>query len=102
MTQRFSNFYPSHTDLTRHWCPRSERYAGVDALLTYFDDGWETQGDNGFDEHWFGGSRRILVYRFMLTKQDQWVIMQVLHNPALDRLLKQLPVHTAPTAVTRA
>ncbi|MBZ0292923.1 MAG: hypothetical protein K8L99_10210 [Anaerolineae bacterium] len=102
MTQRFSDFYHVHIDLSRHWCPRSEPYAGVDALLTYLDDGWETQGDIDYDEHWLGGTRRILVYLFVLTKQDQWVTMPVLYNPVLDRLLMQLPVHTVPTDATCA
>ncbi len=82
-----SNFYPSPFDLTCHWCPLSQPYAGVDALLRYLDGGWKAQGDIAFDEHWFGDSRRILVYRFVLTKQNSSVTMQVLWNPVLERLL---------------
>lgn len=89
MITRFREFYPHHIDVSRHWCPRSQPYAGVDALLGRLDNGWKIRGDIGFDEHWFGESRRILVYQFILTKQDNRVTMHVIHNPVLERLLTQ-------------
>lgn len=89
MTNQFelNDFYPNPFDLTCHWCPLSQRYAGVDALLRYLDRGWKVQGDIGFDEHWFGDSRRILVYRFILTKRNSSVTMHVVWNPVLELLL---------------
>jgi len=91
MTNQFelSDFYPNPFDLTRHWCPLSQPYAGVDALLRYLDRGWKIQGNIGFDEHWFGDSRRILVYRFILTKRNSSVTMRVVWNPVLERLLRR-------------
>ena len=91
MTNQFklSDFYPSPFDPTCHWCPLSQPYAGVDALLRYLDRGWKVQADIGFDEHWFGESRRILVYRFILNRQDSCVTMHVVWNPVLERLLIQ-------------
>jgi hypothetical protein len=89
MITRFREFYPNHIDVSRHWCPRSQRYAGVDALLGRLDNGWKIWGDIGFNEQWFGESRRITVYQFILTKQDNRVTMHVLHNPVLERLLMQ-------------
>lgn len=91
MTNQFklSDFYPSPFDLTCHWCPLSQPYAGVDALLRYLDRGWKVQGDIGFDEHWFGESRRILVYRFILNRHDRCVTMHVVWNPVFERLLIQ-------------
>lgn len=89
MITRFREFYPNQIDVSRHWCPRSQPYAGVDALLARLDSGWKIQGDIGFDEHWFRASRRILVYKFRLTKQDNCVTMYVVHNPVLERLLTQ-------------
>ena len=89
MITRFRELYPNHIDVSRHWCSRSQPYAGVDALLGRLDNGWKIRGDIGFDEHWFGESRRILVYHFELTRQDSRVTMHVAHNPVLERLLTQ-------------
>ncbi len=89
MLMRFSEFYPNHLNLSRHWCPLSQRYTGVDALLSRLDNGWKIWGDIDFDEYWFGESRHTLIYHFMLIKQDNRVTMHVLHNPVLDRLLTQ-------------
>lgn len=88
MTMIFSDYYTSHVDLKRHWCPLSESYAGVDVLLSFIDAGWKIEGDIGFDEHWFGGARHILVYHFSLIKQDNCNKLQVLSNPVLDRFLE--------------
>jgi hypothetical protein len=57
--------------------------------LGRLDNGWKIQGDIGVDEHWFGESRRTLVYHFELTRQNNSVTMHVVHNPALERLLTQ-------------
>jgi hypothetical protein len=89
MIMRFRELHPGHIDQFYHWCPRSQTFAGVDALLGHLEDGWEIQGDIGFDDYWFNESRRISVYHFMLTKQDKHVIMHVLYNPVLERLLTQ-------------
>jgi hypothetical protein len=89
MITRFRELYPNHIDVSRHWCRRSQRYAGVDALLGLLDNGWKIWGDISFDEHWFGESRHITVYHFILTKQDNRVTMHVVHNPVLERLLTQ-------------
>ncbi|MBZ0300848.1 MAG: hypothetical protein K8J31_13945 [Anaerolineae bacterium] len=91
MKQQFNDFYAtSHINLTRHWCPLSQPYAGVDALLSFLNDGWMIEDDIGCDEHWLGGTRRILVYHFVLTNLDDVVTMPVLRNPVLDRLLTRL------------
>lgn len=89
MITRFRELYPNYIDVSRHWCSRSQSYAGVDALLGRLDNGWKIRGDIGFDEHWFGESRRILVYHFELTRQDSRATMHVVHNPVLERLLTQ-------------
>lgn len=87
---KLSDYYSSGITLTCHWCPLSQPYAGVDALLSCLDGGWEITGDVYFDEHWFGEARRILVYRFDLIKQNRCVTMHIVWNPMLDRLLMQL------------
>ncbi|HLV34498.1 MAG TPA: hypothetical protein VKY59_05265 [Spirillospora sp.] len=96
---RFNTFY---TDLPRHWCPQSQRYAGGDALLTYLKEGWEVQGDIYYEEYWHGGARRVLIYYFVLTNGDECVTMRVLGNPLIDRLLQELDIRVIPTAAVRA
>lgn len=91
MKLQFNDFYAtSHINLTRHWCPLSQPYTGVDALLSFLNDGWTIADDVVCDEHWLGGTRRILVYHFVVTNQDNVITMPVLRNPVLDRLLTQL------------
>lgn len=90
MKKQFNDLYSSHIDLSRHWCPLSQPYAGVDALLSFLNSGWTIVDDIGCDEHWFGGVRRILVYQFVLANEDRVITMPVLCNPVLDRLLTQL------------
>jgi hypothetical protein len=86
---KLNDFYPGPFDMAHHWCPLSQPYAGVDALLGYLDSGWKVQGNIGLDEHWFGDSRHILVYRFILTNQTSCVTMHVVWNPVLRRLLTE-------------
>ena len=88
---RLSDYYSSDRTLPCHWCPLSQPYAGVDALLGCLDEGWEIMGDVYFDEHWFGEARRICVYRFDLRRHNHCVTMRVVWNPMLDRLLALLP-----------
>jgi hypothetical protein len=91
MTNQFElhDFYPNPFDLTCHWCPLSQLYAGVDVLLKYLDRSWKIQGDIGFNDHSFGESRRTTVYQFILTKQDKRVTMHVVWNPVLERWLRR-------------
>jgi hypothetical protein len=98
-TDRFNALY---TDLPRHWCPQSERYTGGDALLTCLNEGWKVQDDIYYEEHWHGGSRRVLIYYFVLVKDNQSVTMRVISNPTIDRLLSQLGIRVIPTAAVRA
>jgi len=86
-----SDYYSGDIAQACHWCPLSQPYAGVDALLGCLDEGWEITGDVYFDQHWFGESRRICVCRFNLMRHNDCVIMRVVWNPVLDRLLAQLP-----------
>jgi hypothetical protein len=87
MIVRFREFYPRQIDVSHHWSPLSQCYAGVDTLLGRLDTGWKIQGDIDFDEHHFGESRHVIVYHFVLSRRDKRVTMHVLHNPVLERLL---------------
>ncbi len=95
---RFHSFY---TERPRHWCPQSERYTGGDALLTLLSSGWQLQEDVYYEEYWHGGARRVLIYSFILTLNDDTVTLRVLGNPFVERLLQELPLRVVPTAGVR-
>lgn len=90
MKQLLNNSYLGYIDPPRHWCQQCQPYAGVDALLSFLDGGWTIVDEIGRDEHWLGGTRRILVYYFILANRDDVITMPVLCNPVLDRLLAEL------------
>lgn len=72
-------------DMQRHWCPRSERYAGVDALFTAFDHGWRIIGTIYRDEYRFSKTRHTVIYYFQLWRDDVVRWMPVLSTPYLSR-----------------
>jgi hypothetical protein len=76
-------------DFIRHWHPGSQRYAGCDQLLTLMDDGWSIEGEISFDEYWHGGARRVVIYGFKLSRQQESVEMRVLANPRAERLVNE-------------
>lgn len=90
MVDEFKHHISFYTDRPRHWCPRSQRYAGGDALLTHLNNGWKIEGEIEVEEYWHGGSRRILIYCFVLTQNDQRLTMRVPGNPFVDRLLLEV------------
>ncbi|MAS35168.1 MAG: hypothetical protein CL610_14245 [Anaerolineaceae bacterium] len=82
-----TEFDPFSTDMTRHWCPKSQYYATGDALLTYINNGWSIQQEACFEEFWHGGSRRVVVYYVNLVRDDQHITMPVIDNPVVGQLI---------------
>lgn len=76
-------------DTRRHWSPSSQTYAPADVLIQYLSEGWEITPVVGLEEHWHAGVRRVDVYHFELTKDDQTRIVPVQSNPVIRRLLNQ-------------
>lgn len=74
-------------DTRRHWSPSSQVYAPADVLLQYLANGWAISPVVGLEEHWHAGVRRVDVYHFELTKDDQINIMPVQSNPVVRRLI---------------
>ncbi len=82
---------PSYAaDRIRHWHPQSQHYAGCDQLLTLMDNGWSIDGDINFDEYWHGGARRIVIYGFQMMREREKVMMQIIGNPAAERLVRDV------------
>ena len=74
-------------DTRRHWSASSQAYAPADVLLGYLADGWQLSPVVGLEEHWHAGARRVDVFHFELTKDDQVQILPVQSNPIVRRLL---------------
>lgn len=94
------NFHFDYIDITRHWSPISQRYAGGDALVTFLSDGWAMSEQVYREEHWNSG-RVVNVYYFELHRDGESVMMAVISNPYVDRLVDENDLHVMPMAVTQ-
>ncbi len=75
--------------LNRHWCPRSEPYAGGDCLLTALERGWHiTQYSLDTTQHCL--TQRVTLHVFELQSGDETIVMRVIANPYVDRLIDRL------------
>ena len=79
-----------HTN--RHWHPESEKYAGVDCLLSALDEGWIIDGLVFGEVHRFGGGRQTTVYQFTLTRNGATMVMPVIENPHVAHLTTTLTI----------
>ncbi|MFZ4827940.1 MAG: hypothetical protein ACOYLB_11350, partial [Phototrophicaceae bacterium] len=62
------NLHISYPEVTRHWSPKSETYAGGDCVLTAIDRGWQFHDVVGHERYWLGGGRYNSVYHFRIKK----------------------------------
>jgi hypothetical protein len=85
---RSSDFHADYSEVHRHWDPRSERYAGGDALITAISTGWRLMEPIFEQEYWHSGMRRISVYHATLERNGERIIMPVLANPFIRRGLR--------------
>jgi hypothetical protein len=76
----------------RHWSPQSEKFASGDALITALANGWQVVGVIFRQEHWHAGARRVCVYHFKLSRNDETNTMIVVQNPYVSRFVDKLPV----------
>jgi len=91
-----SNFHVEYMDVTQHWSPHSEKFAGADSLLTMLNSGWEMNTVVKRKEHWFAGMRLVYIYYVELVRGDEKMIMPVLHNPYINRLIMSKAVTVKP------
>lgn len=87
-----SDFHVDYRDVTQHWHPQSQRYAGGDSLLTALDEGWEMSDTIVRREHWFAGMRSVTVYQFEMTRGDEKMTMSVINTPYVTRLIRESSV----------
>ncbi len=93
-----SNAHFSYMDVVSHWCPRSQRFTGGDALLTYLDEGWKIEPEAFYEEFGQTGGRRVIVYYFELSRGEETVRMPVISNPFVERLIHALDLKVYPAA----
>jgi hypothetical protein len=67
----------------RHWCPKSEKYMGGDALLTLIENHWQPCGTIFRQEVLLGGCRRVYVYHVNLSLDTESMRVAILDNPAV-------------------
>lgn len=82
-----ANAHVSYIDVTQHWSPSSEHYAGGDQLVTLMFDGWELDDTVYLEEKWIGGLRHVKVYHMTLRRGGDVLEIPVLYNPYVVRLV---------------
>ncbi|GEM_PF-869606 len=88
---RTDNTHEKYTATYQHWCPQSEKYAGGDHLISAFREGWQLVDDIvKVERHWKSGTRPVKIYYFSLERDDETMVMPVLHNPFVDRCIIDL------------
>jgi hypothetical protein len=71
----------------RHWDGESQRYAGVDQLITSLLNGWDVD-DVVLVEKPADSSAQ--VYHFCLRRADTLIEMPVLANPHVERIITHM------------
>ncbi|PJF20865.1 MAG: hypothetical protein CUN56_14020 [Phototrophicales bacterium] len=83
-----SNYHVDYIDVTQHWHPQSEPYAGGDALVTLLEQGWKINRDVYVEDRFFGGLRSVSVYHLELERDGQKIKMPVIRNPYINRVIR--------------
>ncbi len=91
-----SNSHFQYMDVVRHWSPISEKYAGGDALVTLFTEGWQLHETVFYEEYWHAGSRPVTIYHLEMVRDDEKMNVPVISNPYVDRMMDTLPVQVRP------
>jgi hypothetical protein len=91
LTRNTTNFHVQYPDVTRHWSPRSEKFAGADSLVTAMMRGWDINDEVVCERIAQGPARMVNVYHFRMRKDDREITMPVLENPYVTRLLFTSP-----------
>jgi hypothetical protein len=74
-------------DFRHHDHALSEVYAGVDSLLRALDEGWIIYGWTRKEEFCRNTARRVVVYRFILKRDEAEMSMAVVVKPYINPLL---------------
>jgi hypothetical protein len=86
-----ANFHVEYVDVSQHWSANSEPYAGGDCLVTALTRGWVMSPVIYVENKWYAGMRNVAIYHVELTRDDEIMVMPVLHNPWVARQISQMP-----------
>ncbi len=86
--RKSTNHHADYLDVTQHWSPTSEKYAGGDSLVTMLDRGWELHGEAVCEEKRYAESRSITIYHIRLERNGEKIIMPVVQNPYVNKVLR--------------
>ena len=78
---------PEHVDVKRHWCPKSEEFAGGDALASMINAGWRLNTVISREHRPLSGTRQITVYLIELGRDGKKRQLRVMCNPYVTRML---------------
>lgn len=92
-TKGSSDFHMDYMDVTQHWHPQSQKYAGGDHLLTALYNDWQMDETIFREEHWFAGMRHVVVYHFDLSRDDETMVMPVISTPLVTRIIRDSDIH---------
>lgn len=84
-----ANYHVEYLDVAQHWDAASQAYGGGDALVTFLSAGWQMDNHVVMEYKWFGGNRRVRVYHCTLARGADQMVLPVIHNPYVNRLLRQ-------------
>jgi hypothetical protein len=85
-----SNFHVEYMDVTQHWSPESERYAGGDCLMTALHNGWEMSPTVRVEQKWYAGMRHVTIYHVELRREGKTMVMPIINNPYVTRQFSQM------------
>jgi hypothetical protein len=71
----------------RHWNSESQRYAGVDQLITYLLNGWDVDDVVLVEKPADSGAQ---VYNFCLRRGESNIDIPVIANPHVERIIAHL------------
>lgn len=91
-----SNAHVEYLDVTQHWHPHSEPYAGGDALLTLISEGWVMKHDVYVEKREFAGLRSVSVYHVELERGGQTIRVPIVRNPYINRIIRTGPYRQIP------
>jgi hypothetical protein len=91
-----SDFHVDYSDIHRHWDPRSERFAGGDALITAIQNGWQLVEPVYEEKFWAAGTRLVVIYHSIMERGEESMVMPVIANPFIRRGLKTRTLEIEP------
>lgn len=97
-----TNHHADYLDVTQHWSPTSEKYAGGDGLVTMLDRGWSLTGEAVVEEKRYAELRSNTIYHLTLVRDGEQIVMPVVHNPYVNKLLRNFNIRVVQKAEAAA